>query len=394
LKFQALKCLIPSTSNISAFCRMWAMSRKTLKSTKGWSGIRNSFAGIAVEWQRTRLISASLRSFDFPLVEVTQDLITLSPSGLFCAEGGFFIDPWQPVSQAVITHGHGDHEVSGCQTYLSTPETAEILRLRLGPDASIQALPYGSPISLGGVVVSLHPAGHILGSSQVRVESRGKVWVVSGDYKREPDPTCAPFEPIRCHTFVTESTFGLPIFQWQDQAALFLEVNDWWRRSREKRKTSLVFVYALGKAQRVLAGLDVSIGPIFTHGAVERMNQCYRDLGVFLPLSRPVSEVQDKEELRGALVLAPPSANAPIWTRKFPSYSSAFVSGWMLIRGNRRRRSVDRGFPLSDHADWPGLLQTVSSTGAEDVRVTHGFVSELTRWLREKGLHAEEMAAR
>jgi putative mRNA 3-end processing factor len=175
---------------------------------------------------------------------------------------------------------------------------------------------------------------------------------------------------------------------------LFHEINDWWRRSRENKRTSLIFVYALGKAQRVLAGLDASIGPIFTHGAVERMNQCYRDLGISLPFTRPVSEVQDKEELQGALVLAPPSANTPIWTRKFRSFSSAFVSGWMQIRGNRRRRAVDMGFALSDHADWSGLLEAVSFTGAEDVRVTHGFASEFTRWLREKGLHAEEMATR
>lgn len=322
------------------------------------------------------------------------DLLQGTEFGLYCRQGDFFVDPWKPVAKAVITHGHGDHAVGGCSTYLASPGTCEILKLRLGQNTSVQVLPYGDKISLNGTTLSLHPAGHILGSSQVRIEHRGLVWVASGDFKTSPDPTCEPFEPLRCHTFVTESTFGLPVFQWQDQAELFQEINGWWKDNMGQGKTSLLFVYALGKAQRLMAGLDPSLGPIFTHGAVEKMTEAYRKLGVSLPASRHLSGVPDRADLRGAMVLAPPSANNPVWTRKFQAFSSAFVSGWMLIRGNRRRRSVDRGFPLSDHADWPGLLQAVSSAGAEDIRVTHGYASEFARWLRDRGLHAEEVATR
>jgi putative mRNA 3-end processing factor len=235
---------------------------------------------------------------------------------------------------------------------------------------------------MDGVRVSLHPAGHILGSAQVRIEKGGEVWVVSGDYKVAPDPTCDPFEPLRCHTFVTESTFGLPIYRWPPEQQVLSEIESWWRGNQEAGKASILFAYPLGKAQRVLCCLDRSIGPMYAHGAVERFNRIYREAGVPLPL---MTEAQDWSR---ALILAPPSALSSPWLRRFGDISRAFVSGWMRIRGARRRRSLDRGFVLSDHADWTGLLDTVRTTGAEHVWVTHGYRGELVRWFTEHGLDA------
>jgi putative mRNA 3-end processing factor len=245
-----------------------------------------------------------------------------------------------------------------------------------------------------GVRVSLHPAGHILGSAQVRLELGGEVWVVSGDYKTGPDPTCTPFEPIRCHTFVTESTFGLPIYRWSDQDEVLRDINAWWRANQERGKATLLFGYALGKAQRLLAGLDPSIGPILTHGAVERMTAVYRAAGVPLPPTTHVAVADRSTEWSRALIVAPPSTEGSTWPRRFGDHATGFASGWMLVRGTRRRRSLDRGFALSDHADWPGLLAAIAATGAERVWVTHGYTAPIMRWLRERGLEAWEIATR
>ena len=258
----------------------------------------------------------------------------------------------------------------------------------------MQTLEYGETVSVNGIRISLHPAGHILGSAQVRLERNGRVWVVSGDYKIEPDRTCAPFEQLRCHTFISESTFGLPVFNWRPQADIFDDINDWWRENSTGGRTSILFAYSLGKAQRVIAGLDPAIGPIFTHGAVENMNQCYRAAGVVLPPTRPVSSVTDKQDFAGAIVIAPPSADSPGWIKRFSRISTAFASGWMQIRGNRRRRSVDRGFVLSDHSDWPGLVKTIRQTEAETVWVSHGYTAEMVRWLQEAGYSAKEVSTR
>jgi putative mRNA 3-end processing factor len=258
------------------------------------------------------------------------------------------------------------------------------VRERLGPDAAIEPVGYGETIVRHGVRVSLHPAGHILGSAQVRIEREGEVWVISGDYKLEPDPTCAPFEPIRCHTFVTECTFGLPVFRWRPQAEVFAAINGWWRANREAGKTSVLFAYPLGKAQRVLAGVDASIGPIHAHGAVERCSAIYREAGVNLPASEPA----------GSLVVAPPLARTTPWLRKLGPVSTALASGWMRIRGPRRRQSLDRGFVLSDHADWPALLTAVEATGATQVWATHGYRSAMARWLQGKGIDARAIETR
>jgi putative mRNA 3-end processing factor len=318
-------------------------------------------------------------------------LIRPTARGLFCEAGGFYIDPWRPVDRAVITHAHSDHARIGSARYLCSRPGLPALRVRLGNEASIEALDHGEPIAMNGVRVSLHPAGHVLGSSQVRIEHGGETWVVSGDYKLDPDPTCAPFEPVRCHTFVTESTFGLPIYRWSPPARTVEGIERWWRANAEARRASVLFAYAFGKAQRVLASIDATIGPILVHGAVDTLNRAYREAGVDLPSTRMVTEFDRGFDPAGALVVAPPSARSTPWLKRFGDYSDAFASGWMAIRGARRRQAVDRGFTLSDHADWPGLNAAIEATGARRVFVTHGQVGPLVRWLGERGLEAHAM---
>jgi putative mRNA 3-end processing factor len=316
-------------------------------------------------------------------------LLVSRPEGLYCEAGDFFVDPWRPVPRAVITHAHADHARPGHGAYLAAAPAEGVLRARLGAGIALRSLAYGEAIESNGVRVSLHPAGHVLGSAQVRIEHRGEVWVVGGDYKVEPDPTCAPFEPVRCHTFVTESTFGLPIYRWAPSAEVFAGVNAWWRANAEAGRASVLYCYAFGKAQRLLAGVDASIGPIVCHGAIEPLNRAYRAAGVALPPTRLVSEVTDRAALGRALVLAPPSAGGTTWIRRFPDPSDAFASGWMAVRGARRRRAVDRGFVLSDHADWPGLHAAIGASGAQRVFVTHGYVPVMVRRLAELGLDAQ-----
>lgn len=303
--------------------------------------------------------------------------------GLYCPAGDFYIDPATPVDRAVITHAHSDHASPGSRSYLTAQSGAALLRARIGSDSAIQPLPYGEPLTFGDVQLSLHPAGHMLGSSQIRLQRGGEVWVVSGDYKLAPDPTCAPFEPLRCHTFVTESTFALPIFRWPAEHEIAAAIEAWWRANRESGKASLLFGYPLGKAQRVLASIDSSIGPIYCHGAVERYNRIYREQGIPLPASTEL------ENYAGALILGPPSAHNSPWTRRFGLASTAMASGWMRIRGTRRRRSLDRGFVLSDHSDWPSLLRAIDETNAARVWVTHGYRAPLVRWLQEHGRDAQ-----
>jgi putative mRNA 3-end processing factor len=322
-------------------------------------------------------------------------LIEVSDSGLFCAAGDFHIDPWRPVPRAIVTHAHADHACRGCGRYLTTNDGVHVLRARMGEEAGIDAVGYGQAIEIGGVRVSLHPAGHVLGSAQVRLEQGGRVEVVSGDYKVEPDPTCRAFEPLRCHLFVTESTFGLPVYRWRPWSEEIGSLNAWWRRNAAEGLASIVFAYALGKAQRILAGLDAETGPIVAHGAVEALVRAYRAGGVALPPTQLASEfARGDEALRRAIVLAPPSAQGTTWLRRFGAARTAFASGWMRVRGARRRRAVDRGFVISDHADWPGLLKAIEATGAEEVLVTHGYAAVLARWLRDHGKDARPLATR
>jgi putative mRNA 3-end processing factor len=322
------------------------------------------------------------------------DLVVARPEGLYCPPGDFFIDPWQPVSRAVITHAHADHARPGHAHYLATRDSAGVLRARLGEQIPLQTLAYGEAVEHHGVRISLHPAGHVLGSAQVRLEHQGAVWVVSGDYfasghEDEANATCPPFEPVRCDCFITESTFGLPIYRWARQQQVFDEINAWWRRNAEAGRASLLMGYSFGKAQRLLAGVDPSIGPIVVHGAVAPLNAAYRAAGVALPPTLHVGEIADKALLARALVLAPPSVQRSPWLRRFGDFSDAFASGWMQLRGARRRYGVDRGFVLSDHADWPGLQRAIAATGAERVIVTHGYEAVMVRWLQSQGLRAD-----
>jgi putative mRNA 3-end processing factor len=259
----------------------------------------------------------------------------------------------------------------------------------MGDEARIDTVEYGETLTLNGVKVSLHPAGHILGSAQVRIEDQGQVWVVSGDYKTEADRTCAKFELVRCHTFITESTFGLPIYRWPSEAEVFAQINAWWKSNQEAGRTSLMYGYTLGKAQRILAGLDPSIGPIFAHGAVQRINEGYRWAGVKLPKIGLATQQEKGFDWSRAFVVAPPSANGTPWLRRFGNIASGFASGWMQIRGARRRRAIDRGFVLSDHVDWDSLITTVKATGAERIWVTHGYSNIVARYLTENGWQAE-----
>lgn len=269
-----------------------------------------------------------------------------------------------------------------------------MIRRRLGEQSNLATLAYGEPVAFGPVTVSLHPAGHLLGSAQVRLACGGETWVVSGDYKTEPDRTCAPFEAVECDVFITESTFGLPVYRWPDERRVFDRINAWWRVNRDHGWTSVLYVYALGKAQRALSGLDDSIGPILLHGAVAAMTEAYREAGVALPAARRATESLAKANRGQAMVIAPLSTNGSSWLQKFNPVSTAFASGWMAVRGARRRRSVDRGFVLSDHADWPGLHAAIHATGARRIGVTHGFVDSFVRWLGERGYEAFAMPTR
>jgi putative mRNA 3-end processing factor len=322
------------------------------------------------------------------------DLVIVRPEGLYCPAGDFHVDPWRPVERAVITHAHADHARPGNAHYLASEASRAVLAARL-TRIRLQTLPYGERVVQRDVTVSLHPAGHVLGSAQVRIEHRGVVCVVSGDYKLAHDPTCAGFEALRCDTFISESTFGLPIYRWREPASVIADIAAWWRRNAGANRPSLLYCYAFGKAQRIaseLAAADaLDIGPLACHGAMLALNAAYRASGVHLPELRHASEMT-ADALRRALVLAPPSAAGTPWLRRFGDASDAFASGWMQIRGPRRRRAVDRGFALSDHADWPALGAAIAATGASRVIVTHGYVAPMVRWLGEYGLDAEAFA--
>ena len=320
------------------------------------------------------------------------NLLTFTDRGIYCPAGDFYIDPWRPVDRALITHGHADHARPRMQRYLATEAAAPVIRYRLGDDITIETTPYGVPITIGNATVSFHPAGHVPGSAQIRVEVAGEVWVVSGDYKIAPDGLSEPFEPVACHAFITECTFGLPVFKWLPQDAVIADINAWWQANRDAGKTSAIGAYALGKAQRILANIDTSIGPVLTHAAIENTNEVLRAQGIDLPATHRLTADLDRKAHPGALIIATPSALNTNWPRGFGPVSTSFASGWMALRGVRRRRSVDRGFILSDHADWPGLKEAIAATGAERIFVTHGYTAVFRRWLEEQGYDAEVVA--
>lgn len=316
-----------------------------------------------------------------------EELLEEKREGLQCGPGGFFVDPREPVPFAVVTHAHADHAVPGSARYLCAAPSLPLLRHRLGAEAVIESAPYGESRAIGAVRVSFHPAGHILGSAQVRIEQEGSVWIATGDYKREADPTCAPFEPLRCDVLVTEATYALPIFRWDDPREVIGEIHRWWQGNA--RRASLLFCYVLGKSQRILAGLaELTDRPVYVHGALETITGIYREAGVRMLPTLPVAETQKGRSFAGELVLAPITARGSPWMRRFGDSESAFASGSMRIRGQRRRRSFDRGFALSDHADWPGLLRTIEESGARRVLATHGYREALVRYLTERGTDA------
>ena len=317
-------------------------------------------------------------------------LIEFTNKGLFCKAGNFFIDPWRPVDKAVITHAHSDHARSGSGSYLCHILTKPLLELRLGPQ-TIEAVEWNEPVTMNGVKVSLHPAGHIIGSSQVRIEHNGEVCVVSGDYKLENDGLSGQFEPIKCHSFITESTFGLPIYNWKPQDEIFSSIQNWILKNNAEGRTSVLMAYSLGKAQRLLPCIEATGLPIFLHGAVYNIHQALLSAGIKLPAAQRVEPDMPKEIFKGNVVIAPGSADGSPWMKRFSPYSVGVCSGWMQVRGNVRRRNADAGFVLSDHADWNGLLSAVKNTGAEKVYVTHGFQAAFSRYLNEIGIYSAEV---
>ncbi len=317
-------------------------------------------------------------------------LIDFTDKGLYCSAGGFYIDPWKPVQRAVITHAHSDHARSGSDHYLCHTLTKPILQLRLGNN-NYQTVEWNEPVTINNVQLSLHPAGHIIGSSQVRVSYKDEVWVVSGDYKTVDDGISGAFEPVRCNTFITESTFGLPIYKWESQETIFSNIQDWVLQNQAEEKTSVLIAYSLGKAQRILQPLAETGLPLYAHGAVYNVQEVLQQNGWKLPVVKRVEAGMPKETFKNSIVIAPPSADGTPWMKRFYPYSVGVCSGWMQVRGNARRRNADAGFALSDHADWQGLLSAVKATGAEKVFVTHGFQAVFSRYLNEMGIEAAEV---
>ena len=313
-------------------------------------------------------------------------VLSFTDRGIYCEAGDFYIDPWKPVDRALITHGHADHARPGHKRYLSTAQAAPVITHRLG--VTPETIPFRETRDINGVTVSFHPAGHVPGSAQIRVEHKGEVWVASGDYKIEDDGLSEPFETVPCHAFITECTFGLPVFNWRPQADVMADVNAWWKACAADGKVATLSAYSLGKAQRIIANLDSSIGPILTHGAVEATNQVLRGQGYDLPDTTHVTPETAKDAWKGGIVIAPPSALNSAWIKRFGAVSIAHASGWMALRGVRRRRAADRGFVISDHVDWAGMNAAIKATGAERIFVTHGYTSVARRWLEDQGYDA------
>jgi putative mRNA 3-end processing factor len=317
-------------------------------------------------------------------------LITFSNKGIYCKQGGFYIDPWRPVDLAITTHGHADHVKWGNKAYLCHELTKPILNQRLGPDLTIETLPYHKEITINGVKVSLFPAGHVIGSAQVRLEYKGEICVVSGDYKTEYDGISTAFEPVKCHTFVSESTFGLPIYKWQPQEVIFSQIKDWISGNHDHNKTSVLVAYSLGKAQRLIKGLS-GYTDIYVHNSIANLNEGFIKAGVDLPETIRINPEIKKEQLQKGIMIVPPALADGRWIKSLQNPATGICSGWMQVRAGRRWRSADAGFALSDHADWPGLLSAVKATGAEKVFVTHGYIATFSKYLNEIGIDAEEV---
>jgi len=318
------------------------------------------------------------------------NLLSFTDKGIYCRQGDFYIDPWKPVSRAIITHAHSDHARPGSDSYLCHHFTKPLLYLRLG-DVTVQSVEWSEPVFMNHVRISLHPAGHIIGSSQVRVEYQGEVWVVSGDYKTENDGISGEMEILSCDTFITESTFGLPIYEWKSQVELFYDMQNWILANREKGNNSVLIAYSLGKAQRLLKGIEEVSPSVYVHGAIWNTQEVLLKAGFRLPDVKRVTPEMSRDQFKAEVIIAPPSADNSPWMNRFHPYSVGICSGWMQVRGNLRRRNADAGFAMSDHADWKGLLSVVRATGAKKVFVTHGFQAAFSRYLNETGIEAVEV---
>lgn len=320
------------------------------------------------------------------------EVLIFTDRGIYCPAGDFYIDPWLPVPRALITHGHADHAYADMGDYLATTAAVPVMQHRLGPTAKIASIAYGEERRIGDATVSFHPAGHVPGSAQIRVAVKGEVWVASGDYKTVDDGLSEPFEPVKCHAFITESTFGLPVFRWTTQNILAEDLNGWWAANAAAGRPSILGAYALGKAQRLMRTVNASIGPILTVTAVENTNQVLRGQGISLPDTVQITESVSYKTHPNALIIATPGSTTQAWAKRFPNAVTAFASGWMALRGVRRRRGADRGFIVSDHADWQGLNAAVQATGASRIFVTHGYTSQFARHLSAQGLDAQVVA--
>lgn len=318
------------------------------------------------------------------------NMIKFTPHGIYCVPGGFYIDPWLPVDMAVITHGHADHARGGMQNYLCHHDTVPILRSRISDTINVQGIAYGETLLINGVKLSLHPAGHIIGSAQVRLEYQGRVTVVSGDYKVQDDGLTIPFELVRCHEFVSESTFGLPIYNWLPVAEQNKQLQDWVTLNQANGKNSVFIGYSLGKAQRIMKALEGS-GPLLVHYSIGKLNQAYESAGIRLPGYQVIDLREDVKQLNKAIIIVPPSLVDTTVMRKIPHIATAICSGWMQVRGARRWRSADAGFAISDHADWRGLIEVIQNTGAEKVYITHGQTAVFSKYLNEISIAAEEV---
>jgi putative mRNA 3-end processing factor len=313
-------------------------------------------------------------------------LLVFNSNGIYCSQADVYIDAWRPVKKAIISHGHADHSKYGHGQYITHHLNVPIIKHRLG-EINVKGVEWGETFTINNVKFSLHPAGHIIGSSQIRVEHKDEIWVYTGDYKTENDGISEAFSPIKCNTLITECTFGLPVFKWQPQHQVFDQINSWWLENKNQKMTSVILGYSLGKAQRILKHLDPSIGKIYTHATIENMTEILR-LNHDFPETHRITKDTKKQDLLGHIVIAPPSAQGSPWIRKMVPYVTASASGWMSTRGARRRRAIDKGFVLSDHADWNGLLSAIKETNCEKVICTHGYTDIFSNYLRSIGYDA------
>lgn len=316
-------------------------------------------------------------------------MLSLSNNGIYCAQGGFYIDATRRVDRNIVTHAHSDHARSGHKSYLASSHSVPLMQGRLGKKINIQGLEYGEETVLNGVKISLHPAGHIFGSSQVRIEYKGEIWVVSGDYKMEDDNLSGQFEPVKCNTFISECTFGLPVYNWPDQYLIYEQINSWWKTNKSRGVTSLLFGYSLGKSQRILKNIDHGVGPVYVHKTVNTMNEAIRSAGGEIPITFVIDDKTDIKQIQGELIIAPPSITSGRLLQGIGPIATAMASGWAMTGKNFGRSSFSEGFILSDHADWNGLLTAIKETEAEKVITMHGYTKELTRYLNEIGVDSQ-----